>query len=431
MSDTIDKNRRSIIKLGVVLGISFVINPVLSLADELLDLVTPETNNIIAIRIWPSKLYTRVTIEADYDIKSTAITYNNTLIVDLANSKLNNILQSIPSKILNSVPIIKSISVIQLDNRTVRVTINLKQPVKTQIKTIQPLNLSGVSYQFRNVIDMYPNITSSLDDSSNDDLLALLQLQGDGSNVINLKSSKPILMPSSFKPTINKKILVMLDPGHGGEDPGAIGPTGTKEKDIVLDIGQKLYEIINSTDYIEARLTRSQDVFIPLGTRVAIARSSKADLFVSIHADAFTSREARGASVFVLSDSGASSGFAKWLARSQNNSDLIGGLSFKGKDNLTNSVLLDMTETMTNKKSNNLALNILPNLAKIGRLHNSRVEKAAFAVLKAPDIPSVLVETAFISNFEEEANLKDPDFRQKIAEMIFDGIKKSTDGLLV
>ena len=172
-------------------------------------------------------------------------------------------------------------------------------------------------------------------------------------------------------------------------------------------------------------------MFIPLGTRVAIARSSKADLFVSIHADAFTSREARGASVFVLSDSGASSGFAKWLARSQNNSDLIGGLSFKGKDNLTNSVLLDMTETMTNKKSNNLALNILPNLAKIGRLHNSRVEKAAFAVLKAPDIPSVLVETAFISNFEEEANLKDPDFRQKIAEMIFDGIKKSTDGLLV
>ena len=263
----------------------------------------------------------------------------------------------------------------------------------------------------------------------NPDILALLQLQNNGTEDAHVIVPNSII-PKVSKLAANKKLVVMLDPGHGGEDPGAIGPTGIREKDVVLDIGKKLFDIINSSDSMEAKLTRSQDVFIPLGTRVAIARAAKADVFISIHADAFTTPQAKGASVFILSDSGASSSFAKWLAKTQNDSDLIGGVSFKSKDRITSSVLLDMTQTMTNKKSTQLALNLLPNLGKIGRLHNKQVEKAGFAVLKAPDIPSVLVETAFISNPDEENQLKNPDFRQQVAQMIFDGINKSKNGLI-
>ena len=429
MSDPIDKNRRSLIQLGLVCGIGFVIRPALAFADELFDLVAPQTNNVVAVRIWPSHIYTRITIEADYDIQSAATTGSNSLIVDLANAHLNTILQSMPNKILNSDPIIKAISVIQQDTTTVRIKVLLKQEVKIQIKNIAPVDLVGVSYQYRYVIDMYPDTTTSLDDTLNDDILALLQLQNNGTNDTQVIASIPII-PRTDKKQSDKKLLVMLDPGHGGEDPGAIGPTGIKEKDVALDIGYKLYDIINRTAYMEAKLTRTQDVFIPLGTRVAIARKANADVFISIHADAFTTPKAQGASVFVLSDHGASSGFAKWLAKTQNDSDLIGGMSFKSKDKITSSVLLDMTETITNKKSIQLALNLLPNLSKIGRLHNRQVEKAAFAVLKAPDIPSVLVETAFISNPDEENQLKNSDFRQKIAEMIFAGINKSKSHFL-
>ncbi len=429
MSDAIDKSRRSLIQLGLVCGVSFVIRPVLTFADEILDLVAHPANNVVAVRIWPSHIYTRITIEANYDIDSAATTGPDSLIVDLANSHLNTILQSMPKKIINSDPIIKTINVMQQDTTTVRIKVSLKQAVKIQMKTIAPVDLAGISYQYRYVIDMYPDSTTSLDGTLNDDILALLQLQSKGSEDSHVIASIPIV-PKTYKKQPGRKLLVMLDPGHGGEDPGAIGPTGIKEKDVVLDIGHKLYHIINNTDYMEAKLTRSQDVFIPLGTRVAIARKSRADVFVSIHADAFTTPDARGASVFVLSDHGSSSGFAKWLAKTQNDSDLIGGMSFKSKDKITSSVLLDMTETMTNKKSTQLALNLLPNLSKIGRLHNLQVEKASFAVLKAPDIPSVLVETAFISNPEEENQLKNSDFRQKIAEMIFAGINKSKSQFL-
>ena len=220
---------------------------------------------------------------------------------------------------------------------------------------------------------------------------------------------KPFLSPGS------KKVLVMLDPGHGGEDPGAIGHGGLREKDVVLDIGKKLQLAINQTEYMEARLTRNQDVFIPLATRVAIARAARADLFVSIHADAFTTPVARGSSVFILSDRGASSSFARWLARTQNQADLVGGMSFHTKDKSISRVLLDMTQTWTLSSSGKLGRILLGQMSGINKLHSKTVERAAFAVLKAPDIPSVLVETAFISNPGEEALLKQDDFRQKIA----------------
>jgi N-acetylmuramoyl-L-alanine amidase len=427
MSAAIDQSRRQVIQLGCVFGISFILRP-LAHADELLDLVS-NANQVVAVRIWPSHIYTRITIESTYAIQSAATTGDDSVIVDLANSHLNGILQSMPDKIINSDPIIKGITVKQQDATTVRVKILLKQSVKVQMKTIPPVDLAGVSYQYRYVIDMYPNAKSGVDDSLNDDLLALLQLHSDDVDDNRLIASS-VSTPPIYKQSSAKKLLVMLDPGHGGEDPGAIGPTGIREKDVVLDIGQKLYDIINATSYMEAKLTRSQDVFIPLATRVEIGRRAKADVFVSIHADAFTTKLARGASVFILSDGGASSSSAKWLAKTQNDADLIGGMSFKSHDKTTSRVLLDMTQTITSKKSAKLAGAILPNLAKIGQLHNGRIEKAGFAVLKAPDIPSVLVETAFISNPDEESHLKNPDFRQKMAEMIFAGINNCKNGFL-
>lgn len=427
MSEPIDKARRTIVKTGILFGIGFLISPI-SIADELNDLadsLSEKNEQFIAVRVWPSSVYTRITVEAGYSIKAKSSLKNDILLIDFENSKLNSIIQSMPAKVVNEDPIVKRIDVSQFDGTTVRLTVLLKQSIRTQMQTIAPVNLGSVSYQFRYVLDMYPMPIHPTEDTSlNDDILALLQLNSDAPETPTIKASSPITAPEFLKkPKIKSgKLLIMLDPGHGGEDPGAIGPTGVQEKSVVLDISKKLYDIINQSDYLNAELTRSQDIFIPLGTRVAIARRAKADIFLSIHADAFTTPNAKGASVFILSDSGASSSFAKWLAQTQNNADLIGGMSFKSKDKATSKVLLDMTQTWTSKRSSKLGQLLLPKLAEIGQLHNGKVEKAAFAVLKAPDIPSVLVETAFISNPEEEQLLNQSDYRQKIAQMIFDGV---------
>lgn len=436
MSAEINEIRRGIIKFGSVLLLSALISPLIK-ADELTDLVTDggSDNNIIAVRIWPSSVYTRLAIEADATIDAVSTIKDGTLIIDIMHVQLNQVLKTLTSKVLAEDPIIKNISITQLDPKTVRIIIGLKEKIKQQTKIIPPVELGSVSYKYRYVIDMYP--MAATDDSQlNDDLLALLQLNS--STDLELKSpqvgniSSKVIAPSAEFNRLTKyhrhntpsKILVMIDPGHGGEDPGAIGPTGIKEKNVVLDIGKKLYDIIYQTDYMRANLTRSEDIFIPLGTRVALARGMKADIFISIHADAFTTPSARGASVFMLSDKGASSGFAKWLAKTQNDADLIGGMSYNRQDRITTSVLLDMTQTWTNINSAKLGGILLSNLGQIGKLHNQHIEKAAFAVLKAPDIPSVLIETAFISNRDEEILLNTPDFRQKMAQMIFNGLDK-------
>ncbi|MBP9742814.1 MAG: N-acetylmuramoyl-L-alanine amidase [Burkholderiales bacterium] len=433
MSAEINEIRRGIIKVGSVLLLSALISPLIK-ADELTELVKDGSdNNIIAVRIWPSSVYTRLTIEADAAVEATSTIKDNSLVIDILHVELNQVLKTLPAKVLAEDPIIKNVVITQLDPQTVRITVALKEKINQQTKTIAPVELGSVSYKYRYVIDMYPE--SSADNSGlNDDLLALLQLNSNTdlepklSQVKNI-SSKLIASSSEFngltkynRPNASSKILVMIDPGHGGEDPGAIGPTGVKEKNIVLDIGKKLYDIIYQTDYMRASLTRSEDIFIPLGTRVALARRMKADIFISIHADAFTIPSARGASVFMLSDKGASSSFAKWLAKTQNDADLIGGMSYNSQDRITTSVLLDMTQTWTNRNSAKLGGILLSNLGQIGKLHSQHIEKAAFAVLKAPDIPSVLIETAFISNRDEEMLLNKPDFRQKMAQMIFNGL---------
>lgn len=443
MSQEINHHRRSLIKFGLFSGITLLVSQK-SRADDLMDkIATDSTNQIISVRIWPSDVYTRLTIEAEQGVKAKYFNLPNPqrFVIDLMNSNLNAVLKNLGNNQFTNDPIISGIKVGQFNPTTVRIVIYAKRPVIAQTQTVDPVNLGSVNYKYRYVFDMYPAGSNNKNESSpqlNDQLLAFLQINADQPTASASESSAPIAsapttsrtqdypiitVPGGSKVKTKGKLLVMIDPGHGGEDPGAIGPQGTKEKHIVLDIGQRLRELINNSDTLQAQMTRTQDIFIPLATRVAIARRAKADLFVSVHADAFTSPQARGSSVFVLSDSGASSAFAKFMATSQNNSDLIGGMSFQTKDSTVNKILLDMTQSYTMRKSSRLGQTVLGELKDINKLHSQNIERAGFAVLKAPDIPSILVESAFVSNPTEEDLLRTPEFRQKVAEQIFAGLQ--------
>ncbi|MEN9946860.1 MAG: hypothetical protein RLZZ293_1246 [Pseudomonadota bacterium] len=434
MSETIDQQRRNLVKYGFFSGLTLLVSSAHGLGDNKDAQVV---NKIISVRIWPSDVYTRLTIEAEHKIRAKYfnLTDPKRFVIDLLDANLNAVLKNLTNNQFENDPIISSIKVGQFNPTTVRIVIYARETVVAQTQNIEPVNLGGVNYNYRYIFDMYPSSLASRaeSDSLNDQVLALLQIKSDQSNTSEsivpnkLIMSNPVIQEPSSAPTKNMtprsgKILIMLDPGHGGEDPGAISAHGLKEKTIVLDIAKKLRDLINSSSSMQAQLTRSQDIFIPLATRVAIARKAKADLFVSIHADAFSSPSARGSSVFILSESGASSAFAKYMATSQNNADLIGGLSFKTKDANINKILLDMTQTYTLRKSSRLGQLILNEMKQINRLHSNSVERAGFAVLKAPDIPSILVESAFVSNPEEAELLRTEEFRQKVAQQIFIGL---------
>ena len=442
MSYEIDQQRRNLIKFGMFSGLTLLISSKKSAADNLIDqFANDSTNQIISVRIWPSDVYTRLTIEAEQGIKAKFfnLANPNRFVIDILNSTLNTVLKNLSNNEFSNDPIISGIKVGQFNPTTVRIVIYAKQPVSAQTQTVDPVNLGSVNYKYRYVFDMYPaNAVNNHDESAplNDQLLAFLQLNADQdkpgvessakSTIAKRAQDYPEISAPPANPQIEPqkgKLLVMIDPGHGGEDPGAIGAQGTKEKHIVLDIGKRLRDLINASSNMQAQMTRTQDIFIPLGTRVAIARKVKADIFVSVHADAFTSPAARGSSVFVLSDSGASSAFAKYMAVSQNNSDLIGGMSFQTRDSAVSRILLDMTQSFTMRKSTKLGQSILAQLKQINKLHNQDIERAGFAVLKAPDIPSILVESAFVSNPIEENLLRTEEFRQKVAQQVFDGLQ--------
>lgn len=448
MSREINNSRRQLIKMGLFSGITLLISQK-SRGDDIIDKVANDsTNQIISVRIWPSDVYTRLTIEAEQGIKAKFFNLPNPqrFVIDIMNSNLNAVLKNLGNNQFTNDPIISGIKVGQFNPTTVRIVIYAKQPVVAQTQTVNPVSLGSVNYKYRYVFDMYPANGNKAESQPqlNDQLLAFLQLNADQqgskaspeSNTLanNSVATPPpttsrtqdypvITVPGGTTVKTKGKLLVMIDPGHGGEDPGAIGPQGTKEKHVVLDIGHRLRELINNSDTLQSQMTRTQDIFIPLATRVAIARKAKADLFVSVHADAFTSPAARGSSVFVLSESGASSAFAKYMAVSQNNSDLIGGMSFQTKDSSVNKILLDMTQSYTMRKSSRLGQIILAELKDINKLHSQNIERAGFAVLKAPDIPSILVESAFVSNPTEEDLLRTAEFRQKVAEQIFTGLQ--------
>lgn len=373
----------------------------------------------VAVRIWPANAYTRITIEASQRLDYKFFTLDNPrrLVIDINGVTLNSAMQELSGKVQRSDPYIAGIRAGQNTPSTVRVVVDLKTAVNPQVFGLNPV----ANFKHRLVIDLYPASTSD----ARDPLMALLEDYSEGKiSQQGTGKGTPPVQQHEYEPSVSRgkrKAVVVIDPGHGGEDPGAIGPSGLREKDVVLAISRLMKKRLDAMGY-KTHLTRNEDVFIPLSVRVAKARRLKADLFVSVHADAFTNPSARGTGVYALSTKGATSAGAQFLAKTQNNADLIGGVRTMGNRDV-DTAILDMTQTVTNKDSLALGDKVLKELGKHNKLHKGSVDRANFAVLRAPDIPSILVETAFISNPTEERMLASNSFREKCADAIADGIK--------
>ena len=437
------------------------------------DLVFGST--ILAVRIWPAADYTRVTIESDQPLAARNFVAEEPyrLVIDIDNLELSPALRDMVGKVRADDPFIAGVRVGQNQPRVVRLVVDLKQPVAPQQFALAPV----AAYQNRLVFDLYPV-------KAQDPLLALLRgkeqaeraaaqsvqdalgefighmpggavaptpggtvaaaapssaaaarvaeagsgaARGAGVDASAMEMQSPFttraLTPEE-KRKVDRLLVIAIDPGHGGEDPGAIGPSGLKEKDVVLALALQLRERLNAKPGVRVLMTRDSDFFVPLGERVKKAERVQADLFVSIHADAFLTPEARGASVFALSQGGASSAAARWMAKRENAADSVGGVNVKVKDAAVMRAMLDMSTTAQIKDSMRLGSEVLSRIGKVGKLHRGRVEQAGFAVLKAPAIPSILVETAFISNPQEEDKLRDPDYRHQLVEALFTGIDR-------
>ncbi|OAT34545.1 N-acetylmuramoyl-L-alanine amidase AmiC [Proteus myxofaciens] len=374
------------------------------------------TPSIVAVRVWPASTYTRVTIESKKPLKYRQFALSNPerIVVDLEGVELNSILKGASNQVQTNDPYLKLIRVGQNTPQTVRLVFEVKTPVQPQMFTLKPV----AEFKNRLVLDFYPG--NGVSDKEDDPLLALLREYNDGDLQKAVPEQKDTRKPG--RAGRDRPIIIMIDPGHGGEDPGAIGKYKTREKDVVLLIARRLRALIDKDPKMKAYMTRNEDVFIPLKVRVAKARKMQADLFVSIHADAFTNRSARGSSVFALSKTGATSNTARYLAQTQNEADLIGGVSKSG-DRYVDHAMLDLVQTATINDSLKFGSEVLKLMGGINKLHKNKVDQAGFAVLKAPEIPSILVETAFISNIEEERKLKTAKFQQQMAESIFKGIK--------
>ena len=436
--------------------------------------------SIVAVRVWPAPEYSRVTIESDTALtaKQSFITNPPRLAVDIEGLELDPALRELVGRVRADDPNIAGIRVGQNAPGVVRLVIDLKRAAKPQVFTLQPV----AAYQHRLVFDLYPaeaedplealisermkapatppgavvelttpplSASAPPGNAAADPLAELIARTEKSQGAITPPGDKAVVSvappPVTHSPSnpaasppkpvreaaapasrTDRLIIIALDPGHGGEDPGAIGPGGTREKDVVLKVAHLLRERINATTIngnpMRAFLTRDADFFVPLQVRVQKSRRVQADLFVSIHADAFITPKARGASVFALSHGAASSSAARWLANKENNADLIGGINVQSKDAQVQSAMLDMSTTAQINDSLKLGSALLGEIGHVGQLHKARVEQAGFAVLKAPDIPSVLIETAFISNPEEEARLKSDAYQQQLADAIMRGI---------
>ncbi|EDZ64086.1 N-acetylmuramoyl-l-alanine amidase, amic protein [beta proteobacterium KB13] len=374
----------------------------------------------VQTRVWPSNEYTRFTIEStDYIKNDQSILKNpDRVVIDLKSININNSLTDLSKVDFKDNSTISGVRVAQYDPGTVRIVVDLRHESKIKIFSLKPFK----SYGHRLVVDVY---------HEEDEIAHLLkQLQGKAGddhkdNNQKVEDEKTNLTSKEEQPKVAEqaKIVVAIDAGHGGEDPGARGSSGTKEKDITLAIAKKLRDAINKEPNLQGVLIRDGDYFIPLAKRVAKARKLEADLFVSIHADAFTKKSVKGSSVFALSERGASSAFAKFIANKENESDLIGGVSIDDKHPVLAQTLLDLSLSATINDSMKLGRYVLDEMGKVNTLHKKYVEQAGFAVLKAPDIPSILVETAFISNPKEEKNLRSESFQIKLAESVVKGIK--------
>ncbi len=445
-------------------------------------------NNVIAARVWPAQDYTRITLEAKSAIVYKMVTLKNPerIVVDIQDVELNQIIKSLSDKILSSDPYIKQIRVAKFQAGVVRLVVDLKSEVKPNAFILAPTgdykhrlvldvypikdpimamlaerenppvaeNSQITGEVAQNQTDSNQAASSQTEgevkagiiveplppqqiDPSEPTTIAILKPESSNKEVVvapsqevvsGVDANTGVTKKSSYSNKDIKKdgrqITIALDAGHGGEDPGARGASGSREKDITLAIAKKLKARIDAEPGMRAVLTRDGDYFIPLHGRVVKARKLQADLFVSIHADAFTNPAARGSSVFALSERGATSAGARYLAKKENESDLIGGVSLDDKDPVLARTLLDLSQTATINDSLKLGKAVLNQIGDINKLHKNHVEQAGFAVLKSPDIPSILVETAFISNPEEERRLNDDAYQDKLVASILAGIKK-------
>ncbi|KND58764.1 N-acetylmuramoyl-L-alanine amidase [Candidatus Paraburkholderia schumanniana] len=449
-----------------------------------LALVAPKlahASSVLGVRVWPARDYTRVTIESDQPLQNTnqMLQGPDRLVVDLSGIDLDQALRDLVSKIAPNDPQIQSVRIGQYQPHVVRMVFDLKGSVKPQVFTLGPIG----SYKYRLVFDLYPAVApdplmellaeterkqEALDranpnpsapppatlsgpttaqkpgapDSTDEFFQKYAQNEPPAQRAPAAPAPRPATKPaappviankdedsdqctfSTPKQSTTRLLTVAIDPGHGGEDPGAIGGAGTYEKHIALDIAKKLRAKIDAQPNMRAMMTRDADFFVPLNVRVQKAQRVSADLFVSIHADAFTSPEARGSSVFALSEHGASSAAARWMANKENASDQIGGINVESQDASVSRALFDMSTTAQIRDSMRYGSFVLNEIGGINKLHKGSVEQAGFAVLKAPDIPSILVETAFISNPEEETRLNDDAYRDKMVNAIMKSIKR-------
>lgn len=449
---------------------------------------------LLAVRVWPAKAYTRVTLESDVQLNATffQVEQPDRLVIDIEGLEMNGQLKELVSKVRADDPFIAGVRAAQNRPKVVRLVIDLKQAIEPQVFGLPPV----AAYQHRLVFDLHPRhapdpllallapplvkagadgpapvtaggstpptagqvsmaqatdaASADAADAVNDALGEFVETLRQREAVAKAEPSTPSrtepvttsgrapqvasgsaagskaegrqVVPGKRPAAVERMIIIALDAGHGGEDPGAIGPTGLYEKDVVLAVAQKLRARINAQPGMRAFMTRESDYFVPLQERVSKARRVQADLFISIHADAFMNPQARGASVFALSDRGATSTTARWLAKRENASDLVGGVNLKVKDAQVLRAMLEMSTTAQIEDSMRLGHAVLGHLGKVGRLHKPRVEQAGFAVLKAPDIPSILVETGFITNPEEEAKLKNERYQNELADALMAGI---------
>lgn len=400
---------------------------------------------INSARVWPAQDYTRLTLESSKPISCNMFTLDNPgrLVIDLTDVGLHGALDGLANKIGSDDPYIKSVRVGQFKPGVVRLVLDLKTAVKPQLFSLKPV----AEYGHRLVLDVYPAVPV--------DPLMTLAIKSENQLLLNASSAAAASAPAgepvaetasssaqpdeASHPAVKpggtatgrgraeisaRTLIIVIDAGHGGEDPGARGRHGTLEKNVTLAIARRLKKLVDDTENMRGILTRDGDYFIPLGGRVEKGRKAQADLFVSIHADAFIKPNASGSSVFALSEHGATSAAARWLAKNENEADLIGGVNIGVKDPYLARTLLDLSQTATISDSLKLAKQVLHELGGINTLHRGHVEQAGFAVLKAPDIPSILVETAFISNPAEERRLKGEEYQDKVAHAILSGIKR-------
>ena len=433
--------------------------------------------NLIAVRVWPAADYTRVTIESDLALTTRhfAVEDPPRLAIDIDELELSPQLRELVTKVGQNDPNIARVRVGQSEPRKVRMVFDLKRASRPQVFSLQPIP----PYRHRLVFDLYPaqppdpllqvvqareqalatagaasgaasaaasdpsaaqasaDAASQVDDALGE-LIGRIETRPGAS--VPVTPARPPVTPSQppvaaappaaapvtppGRAGINRLVIVAIDPGHGGEDPGAIGPSGLREKDVVLRIARQLHDEINRRPGMRAMLTRDADFFVPLNERVRKAQRVQADLFISIHADAFIRPTARGASVFALSERGASSAAARWMAQQENRSDAVGGINIKANDRHVLNTLLDMSTTAQIRDSLKIGREVLGHIGRVGRLHKDEVEQAGFAVLKAPDIPSILVETAFISNPEEERRLRDPAYQAQLVQALLTGVTR-------